>query len=70
MITRLALYATLGLVLDAQGLAWNTEGFWLLVALFLALEHLTRHDTYTEIEQAAERMIAEHKRKEQHNEEQ
>ena len=68
MLTRLALYATLGMVLDALGLDWTSTGFWCILALFVAQEHLTRHDTWTDIEQAAERMIAEHRKtKEQNN---
>ena len=56
MLQRLALYATLGLVLDAVGQGVTTAGFWCIVALFWAVEHLTRIDTIAEIEAEVARL--------------
>ncbi len=42
MIQRIALYVTLGLVLDALGQSISSVGFWLIAALFWASEHMTR----------------------------
>ena len=42
MLQRLTLYITLGLVLDAAGLAYNQSLFWCVLGLFIALEWLTR----------------------------
>lgn len=46
MITRLALYMTLGLLLDALGHRWDTWGFWAMLGLFWAAEALTRRETH------------------------
>ena len=51
MITRIALYSTLGLVLNALGQQWDSWGFWATVALFWASEHLTRRELLEEIQQ-------------------
>ena len=42
MIQRVALYLTLGILLDALGIEGATAGFWCTVALFWASEHMTR----------------------------
>ena len=45
MLTRLALYMVLGLVLTSQDWQWNSWQFWSVVGLFWASEHLTRIET-------------------------
>jgi hypothetical protein len=44
MITRLALYATLGLTLAALGQTFDTVGFWLIITLVWASEQLARRE--------------------------
>lgn len=44
MIQRIALYATLGLTLDFSGAGYDTLGFWCVVSLFWALEHITHRE--------------------------
>ena len=44
MFTRIALYATLGLVLDALGHPWNTWQFWSVLGLFWAADVLARRE--------------------------
>jgi hypothetical protein len=48
MITRIALYATLGFLLDALGHNWDTWQFWSIVALFWASDIMARREGYTE----------------------
>jgi hypothetical protein len=55
MLTRLALYTALGLVLSALGATLDTWQFWSVVALFWASEHVTRIEV---IEQIAEEVAA------------
>ena len=45
MLTRLALYTALGLVLATQDWPWTSWQFWSVLALFWASEHLTRLET-------------------------
>ncbi len=56
MLQRLALYATLGLVLDAVGQGVTTAGFWCIVALFWAAEHLARIEVVEGIAREVERI--------------
>ena len=49
MLTRIALYATLGCLLDAVGLEFSTVGFWCVLGLFWAVEHLARVETVEQI---------------------
>ena len=51
MLQRLALYATLGLVLDAVELGFSTMGFWLILALFICVEHVTRTELIEQLNQ-------------------
>jgi hypothetical protein len=46
ILQRIALYTTLGLVLNAVGAEFNTWGFWSVLALFWASETLTRREGY------------------------
>jgi hypothetical protein len=46
MIQRIALYTTLGLVLNAVGAEFNTWAFWSILALFWASETITRREGY------------------------
>lgn len=63
MWTRIALYATLGTLLDALGLEVSTTGFWCVVGLFWASEHLARMDTIADIEAEVERLKQQRKEK-------
>lgn len=58
MLQRLALYATLGLVLDAVELHFNTLGFWLILALFIANSWLSRREVMDEIQEELARIRA------------
>ena len=49
MTQRLVLYAVLGLLLDAIGQDWSTWGFWCVLALFIANEHITRRELLEEL---------------------
>ena len=53
--TRIALYATLGYLLDVLGHDWTTWAFWSMLALFWASEQLTRIEV---IEQLAREVAA------------
>ena len=41
LVQRIALYTTLGLVLMSVDLSYEQVGFWCIVALYLANEHVT-----------------------------
>lgn len=41
---RLAVYATLGVLLDALELGYSTWGFWCTLALFVLSDYLSRKD--------------------------
>ena len=56
MLQRLALYATLGLVLDAMDQSITTAGFWCILALFIASEWLTRRETLEQVHQELQAM--------------
>jgi hypothetical protein len=45
-MTRLVVYATLGVLLDALGQNWDTWGFWCTLALFVVSDSLARRDGY------------------------
>ncbi len=64
LFTRLALYATLGYLLDALGHNWTTWGFWSMVGLFWASETLTRIEV---LEQIAEEVAAIKRARGKHN---
>ena len=51
MIQRIALYVTLGLTLNALGQAADSTGFWLVLALFWASEHMTRTELIEQLQQ-------------------
>jgi hypothetical protein len=42
MLTRIALYTTLGVLMDALGFAVTGLGFWCVLGLFLACDRLSR----------------------------
>ncbi len=44
MLTRIALYATLGVLLDALGFPATELGFWCILALFLCTDRLSRQE--------------------------
>ena len=46
MIQRLALYATLGFLMDALGQTWEHWGFWCVLALFWAVDTLSRNEGF------------------------
>ena len=58
MLTRLALYTALGLVLNAMGATLSTWQFWSVVGLFWASEHLTRQELWDQITEEVARLRA------------
>jgi hypothetical protein len=62
MWTRIALYATLGYALDALGHSWDTWGFWVILGLFWAVEHLARMEVIEQLQAELERMRAQAKK--------
>lgn len=46
MITRIALFATLGCLLDALGLDYTSTAFWLVLALFIAYGYLADQEGF------------------------
>ena len=65
MITRLVLYSTLGYLLSVLGYTVYTEEFWCVVALFWAMETLTRMELIEQLNNELQAMRA--RAKEQHN---
>ena len=55
MLQRIVLYATLGYLLDALAIGFDHWGFWSVLALFWASEHMTRREL---IEQLNEELRA------------
>ena len=51
MIQRIALYATLGMVLDAAELGLTQAPFWCILALFIASEWMTRRELIEQLNQ-------------------
>lgn len=51
MLQRLALFATLGLVLDALGLQAWSAGFWCILGLFIAYGWLVRIEVEQELDE-------------------
>jgi hypothetical protein len=50
MITRIALFATLGCLIDALGFDYTTSAFWCLLALFIAQGYLSHQEGYEQAE--------------------
>ena len=50
MLQRIALYAVLGMVLDAAQVHITHWAFWCILALFLASEWMTRRETLERIQ--------------------
>ena len=67
MITRILLYSTLGLLLDAVGLTYQDTGFWLFVAVFWAVETQARTELIEELQAELELMRKEHNLKDKSN---
>ena len=44
MLQRIVLYATLGYLLDALAIGFMHWGFWCVMGLFWASEHMTRRE--------------------------
>ena len=65
MLQRIVLYATLGYLLDALAIGFTHWGFWCVLALFWATEHMTRREL---IEQLNEELAEMRKRKDNNNE--
>ena len=63
MWTRIALYAVLGYTLDAMDAHWDSWGFWCVLGLFIANEHLTRTHLIEQLQEELARMRAERKEK-------
>ena len=57
MIQRLALYATLGLLLSAIGYTGYSEVFWSMLGLMWCAEHLARADGYDSAMAEADRAL-------------
>jgi hypothetical protein len=51
MIQRIALYMVLGLTLNTMAVLPDSVGFWSIVALFWASEHMTRTELIEQLEQ-------------------
>lgn len=51
MLQRIALYATLGMVLDAVELSITHWAFWSILGLFIASEWMTRRETMERVEE-------------------
>ena len=47
ILERLALYGTLGLVLDAQGTHWTDPLYWCVLALVWTAEHMAHAEGYS-----------------------
>ena len=56
MIQRIALYATLGFLLDALGVGYDHWGFWCVVGLYWAAEHLTRRELIEQLNKELQEM--------------
>ena len=48
MLTRLAVYATLGTLLSALGYDWDSWQFWCVLGLFICSDILARRQGYEE----------------------
>ena len=57
MTQRLALYATLGLLLSAIGYTGDSEVFWSMLGLMWCAEHLARADGYDSAMAEADRAL-------------
>ena len=57
MIQRLALYATLGLLLTALGYTGSSEVFWSMLGLMWCAEHLARTEGYDSAMAEANRLV-------------
>ena len=57
MIQRLALYATLGLLLSALGYTGYSEVFWSMLGLMWCAEHLARTEGYDSAMAEADRLV-------------
>ena len=56
MIQRIALYAVLGYTLDYIGADVASAGFWCVVALFWASEHMTRRELIEQLNEELQEM--------------
>lgn len=68
MLTSLALYTTLGLLMSVLGFAWTSWQFWSVLALFWANEQLVRQQTreqvlqeLTELQHRLEQLVREYR---------
>ena len=51
MLQRIALYAVLGMVLDAAQISITHWAFWCILALFIASEWMTRRETLERVQE-------------------
>ncbi len=51
MLQRIALYAVLGLVLDAASINLEHWAFWCILGLFIASEWMTRRETMERVQE-------------------
>lgn len=56
MLQRIALYATLGYLLDALAIDFLHWGFWCVVGLFWASEHLARRELIEQLNEELEEL--------------
>ena len=56
MLQRIALYATLGFLLDALEVGWDHWGFWCMLGLFIASEHMTRRELIEQLNKELQEM--------------
>ena len=56
MIQRIVLYAVLGYTLDYIGADVASAGFWCVVALFWASEHMTRRELIEQLNEELQEM--------------
>ena len=57
MFERLAVYATLGILMDVQGIDWTSWEFWCTLALFCVVDYLGRREGYEQGLDAADHVL-------------
>ena len=70
MLARIALYTTLGYLIDGMGAHWDTWQFWCILGLFWAAETLTRVETVERVEEELRAQVELLRRKKEQDEQQ
>ena len=60
MIQRIALYATLGYILDAINSGFTTWSFWCILGLFWAAETMTRRELIEQLNEELKALRKQH----------